>query len=219
MLDIILFAIPLGLTLSVLVGPVFFILIQTSITKGTRAALMLDVGVVLSDIFYIAIAFYSSKQLLQDLEDTPSLFLIGGAVIFVYGLSSVIKKDKVEYQGISTSKYDYLGLIAKGFFLNVINIGVLIFWLGAMVIAGHQLNFEPLDTTVYFGTVIATYLVIDFIKIALAKEFKKKLTDERLFKVKRVIGLILMGFGIILSMKAFVDVEEIKVLFNNFFNL
>ncbi len=217
MLDVILFAIPLGLTLSVLVGPVFFILIQTSITKGARAALVLDAGVVLADIFYIAIAFYSSKQLLQDLEDTPSLFLIGGAVIFVYGLSSVVKKDHIEYKGISTKKSDYLGLIAKGFFLNVINIGVLIFWLGSMVIAGHQLHFEPVSTTVYFGTVIATYLIIDLIKIALAKEFKKKLTDELLNKVKKYIGLILMFFGIVLSMKAFISEEEILALIKNVF--
>jgi len=217
MLDVILFAIPLGLTLSVLVGPVFFILIQTSITKGARAALVLDIGVVLADIFYIAIAFYSSKQLLQDLEDTPSLFLIGGAVIFVYGLSSVVKKDHIEYKGISTKKSDYLGLIAKGFFLNVINIGVLIFWLGSMVIAGHQLHFEPVSTTIYFGTVITTYLIIDLIKIALAKEFKKKLTDELLNKVKKYIGLILMFFGIILSMKAFISGEDIIALVKNIF--
>ncbi|MEN8138056.1 MAG: LysE family transporter [Bacteroidota bacterium] len=212
MLDIILFAIPLGLTLSILVGPVFFILIETSITKGARAALMLDVGVVLSDIFYIAIAFFSSKQLLKDLEDTPSLFLIGGAVIFVYGLRSVVKKDHIEYENVSEKKSDYFGLILKGFFLNVINIGVLIFWLGSMVIAGHKMKFDTADTSLYFGTVIATYLVIDIIKIALAKEFKKKLTDELLYKVKKTIGFILMGFGIVLSMRAFVTKEDMKFL-------
>ena len=217
MLDIILFAIPLGLTLSILVGPVFFILIETSITKGARAALMLDVGVVLSDIFYIAIAFFSSKQLLQDLKDTPSLFLIGGAVIFVYGLSSAIKKDHIEYQSIKEKKTDYFGLILKGFFLNIINIGVLIFWLGSMVIAGHKLNFDTLNTTIYFASVIITYLVIDLIKIALAKEFKKNLTDELLHKVKKTIGFILMGFGIILSMKAFISEEEIISFINGIF--
>jgi len=218
MLDVILFAIPLGLTLSVLVGPVFFILIQTSITKGARSALILDAGVVLADIFYIAIAFFSSKQLLADLEDTPSLFLIGGAVIFVFGLSSAIKKDKIDYQGVTINKTDFLGLMAKGFFLNVINIGVLIFWLGAMVIAGHQLHFEPVATTVYFGTVIATYLIIDIIKIVLAKEFKKKLTDEVLDKVKKAIGIILMFFGIVLSMKAFISDKEIEMVIHNIFN-
>jgi len=132
-------------------------------------------------------------------------------------LSSVVKREHIEYKGISTKKSDYLGLIAKGFFLNVINIGVLIFWLGSMVIAGHQLHFEPVSTTVYFGTVITTYLIIDLIKIALAKEFKKKLTDELLNKVKKYIGLILMFFGIILSMKALISGEEIIALVKNIF--
>ncbi|MCK5781714.1 MAG: LysE family transporter [Flavobacteriales bacterium] len=217
MLDIVIFAIPLGLTLSILVGPVFFVLIETSITKGARAALALDIGVVLSDVFYIAIAFFSSKQLLQDLEDTPSLFLIGGSVIFVYGLSSVIKKDHIEYESIKEKKTDYLGLILKGFFLNVINIGVLIFWLGSMVIAGHKMNFDTTNTAIYFTAVIATYLVVDFIKIALAKEFKKNLTDERLYSIKKTIGFILMGFGIVLSMKAFVSEEDIMNIVNTIF--
>lgn len=210
MFEIILYAIPLGLTLSVLVGPVFFILIETSITKGARAALILDIGVILADVFYIAIAFYSSKQLLEDLKDTPSLFLIGGAVIFAYGLQNVIKKDRVKYEKVSIKKSDFFGLVAKGFFLNVINIGVLIFWLGAMVIAGHKLKFDTVDTSIYFGSVIGTYLIIDLIKIALAKEFKKKLTDEVLNNVKKIIGFILMSFGIILSMKAFVTAEMIQ---------
>lgn len=218
MLDVILLAIPLGLTLSLLVGPVFFILIETSITKGARAAIALDIGVILSDIFYILIAFYSSKQLLQDLEDTPSLFLIGGAVVFAYGLQNAIKKSHIEYENVEVKKSDFFGLIFKGFFLNIINVGVLIFWIGAMVIAGHNLDFDPYNTTVYFTTVIATYLIIDLIKIALAKEFKKKLTDELLHKIKRTIGFILMGFGVLLSLKPYVTDEIISDIVSYFTN-
>ncbi|MCK5824148.1 MAG: LysE family transporter [Ichthyobacteriaceae bacterium] len=212
MLEVILYAIPLGLTLSVLVGPVFFVLIETSITKGARAAFALDAGVIIADIFYIAISFFSSKQLLQDLNETPSLFLIGGAVIFVYGLRNAIKKDKIVYEKVEETKTNYLALMLKGFFLNIINLGVLIFWLGAMVIAGHKLEFDPHKTSVYFATVIITYLLIDFVKISLAKEFKKKLTNEVLFKIKKVIGIILMIFGIIISLKAFISNEQIMSL-------
>ena len=38
-------AIGIGFLLSVMVGPVFFVLLETSITKGIRAALALDIGV------------------------------------------------------------------------------------------------------------------------------------------------------------------------------
>ncbi|MEY3438093.1 MAG: hypothetical protein RL265_678, partial [Bacteroidota bacterium] len=44
-----------------MIGPVFFVLLETSIRKGARAALALDLGVLLSDLVYILIAyvFYS----------------------------------------------------------------------------------------------------------------------------------------------------------------
>jgi threonine/homoserine/homoserine lactone efflux protein len=36
-----------------MIGPVFFILLETSIIKGFRAALVFDLGVVLGDVFLL----------------------------------------------------------------------------------------------------------------------------------------------------------------------
>ena len=49
----ILTAIPLGIFLSFLIGPVFFVLLETSAVKGFRAALVFDLGVVFADIVFI----------------------------------------------------------------------------------------------------------------------------------------------------------------------
>jgi len=46
----------MGLGLSFSFGPVFFILIQTSIDKGWRESLIFDAGVLISDLIIIAIA-------------------------------------------------------------------------------------------------------------------------------------------------------------------
>ncbi len=46
-------AISIGFFLSFVLGPVFFVLIETSITKGFRAAISLDLGVVLADVFLL----------------------------------------------------------------------------------------------------------------------------------------------------------------------
>ena len=51
MINDILAGLPWGLFLCFMVGPVFFILLETSITKGFRAAIVFDFGVVLGDIF------------------------------------------------------------------------------------------------------------------------------------------------------------------------
>lgn len=86
-------AIPLGFLLSFMVGPVFFVLLETSATKGFRAGLALDLGVVLADIFFLVIAYFSSFQLLENLSNQPGLYVFGGVILLVYGLTTFFRSD------------------------------------------------------------------------------------------------------------------------------
>ena len=43
-------AILIGIGLSFIIGPVFFMLIQTSILKGVKAAVAFNMGVILGDV-------------------------------------------------------------------------------------------------------------------------------------------------------------------------
>jgi threonine/homoserine/homoserine lactone efflux protein len=60
MIEDILLAIPLGILLCFMIGPVFFVLLETAAIKGFRAALVFDAGVVSADLVFIAIAYFSS---------------------------------------------------------------------------------------------------------------------------------------------------------------
>ena len=62
MINDILAGIPWGIFLSFMIGPVFFILLETSIIKGFRAALVFDLGVVSGDIVFIGIAYLGSYR-------------------------------------------------------------------------------------------------------------------------------------------------------------
>ena len=53
MLEDIQAAIPLGFFLSFMIGPVFFVLLETSALKGFRAAIVFDLGVILADILFL----------------------------------------------------------------------------------------------------------------------------------------------------------------------
>jgi threonine/homoserine/homoserine lactone efflux protein len=88
MINDILSGIPWGLFLSFMIGPVFFILLETSIIKGFRAALVFDLGVVLGDVFFIAVAYLGSYRLIQSLQDKPALFIFGGILMLAYGIIS-----------------------------------------------------------------------------------------------------------------------------------
>ena len=206
-------AILIGFFLSFMIGPVFFMLIQTSIIKGARAALSFDLGVVLGDIVFILIAYYGSKSLLEEIKDDPRLFWIGGFILLVYGLVTYLDKSQKRIIQDETlvlpEKTNYKKLFLKGFFLNFINVGVLAFWLGLIVVVGTNFQMNPSKIFNYFSVIIASYFITDIGKILLAKQLIKKLTPALTYKVKRAMGIMLMIFGIVLILKGFIPNEKL----------
>ena len=201
MIQDILSAIPWGILLAFTIGPVFFVLLETSILKGFRAALVFDLGVVCGDIVFILIAYFSTSSILEKLKDDPGLFLFGGIIMISFGLISFLK-DKKEFKKKKEDNIDedivpqknYLKLFIKGFFLNFINIGVLGFWLGIIIIFGPKLNMETNRIIVFISTILLSYLLVDVLKIQLAKKLKSKLTPYNIYKIKRIISVVRRQF-------------------------
>ncbi|MDO6595835.1 LysE family transporter [Oceanihabitans sp. 2_MG-2023] len=212
MLDAILTAIPFGIILSFTIGPVFFVLLETSATKGIKSALIFDSGVILADIFFIIVAFYSTNKLLEKVKDDPSFLIFGGVLLTAYGLISFIKTSKSfreivrEYHRVEFKK-DYGKLFIKGFLLNFINIGVLLGWLGFIVI-GNSLTENTKQLQIFLGTILLVYFLVDLLKIVAAKTLKNKLTPRRIFKTKKIVALVILGFGILLLVQGFFPKEK-----------
>ena len=203
--------IPLGILLAFVVGPVFFVVLETAALRGIKPALVLDLGVVTADAFFLTIAYFSSFQLLDNLNNQPGLFVFGGAVLSVYGLVLIFKKEAPHENDQKPSSGDYFTLFAKGFLLNIINIGVLVFWLGVVIVVGPTMDNDPSRLGVFFGTVLTTYLTVDFFKILLAKQLKSKLTPTRVTRIKKGIGLLLVASGVFLMVKGFLPQEALPL--------
>lgn len=210
-------AIPLGFLLAFLVGPVFFVLLETAALKGFRAAFIFDIGVVIADMTFIFIAYFSTNQLLAKLKDDPALFIFGGMLLSMYGVISFlrVKNNKLEddeHPTVVMSKRNYLGLMVKGFLLNFINIGVLGFWLVILISAGPALDMNPDRLLVFFAGILGTYLMVDIIKILLAKKLRSKLTASRISIIKRSISVLMFIFGMVLISKGMFPnkIEELE---------
>ncbi len=78
-------AIPLGFLLSFMIGPVFFVLLETSALKGFRAALSFNIGVIIADTLFIIAAYFSSYQLLENLSNQPGLYVSGALFCWFTG--------------------------------------------------------------------------------------------------------------------------------------
>ena len=208
-------ALLIGFFMAFMIGPVFFMLLQTSILKGARAAIVFDLGVVFGDLTFILIAYYGSRSLLEKIKDDPRLFVLGGVVLIIYGLITYFdkenKKDALENSNIMNVpiRNNYLKLFIKGYFLNFINIGVLGFWLGTVLVIGPSLKMNQTAIFSYFGTILIGYFVTDLGKIFLAKKLKSKMTPTVIYKIKKIMGLLLIICGVFLILNGFIPNDKI----------
>jgi len=163
-----------GFFLAFMVGPVFFVLLETSATKGIKAGIIFDLGVILADVIFITISFYGSFTLLNSIKDDPKLFFIGGMILFTYGLITFIKEKKrkiiLDPKLVVIEKTSLFGLFIKGFLLNFINIGVLGFWLAIVVVVSTNVGMNTQRVFWYFTTILIAYFITDLGKIILAKQ-------------------------------------------------
>jgi len=213
-MDYIFQAIGIGFLLSVMVGPVFFILLETSITKGVRASLFLDLGVFISDVIYILFAFIFAAQIKGFTNDASNnnfiLGIIGGVLFVGYGIYTLFSKSKNEVspksKSITSKNSDSLVLGIKGFMLNFANPAVLFYWIG-IIAQGNQITDKdhPGQLIIFVSLVLLTYFAMDVLKILGAKKLRPLVTGALLLALNRLIGIIFTVIGVFLILKQFVD--------------
>ncbi|WP_285269656.1 LysE family translocator [Kaistella rhinocerotis] len=204
MIELILSAVGLGIMLSlVFIGPIFFLLIETSFCRGPRHAIALDLGVIAADILCIAAAFFASGDLVQLIDKHPGFYRITALIILVYAIYMMVSKTKMHLPGEEKLiSQNYFRTFLNGFFFNILNIGVVLFWLVTVISVRNA--YPDLDEfLLYMALVVATYLFIDFIKIYLAKQFHYKLTDILATRIRNVVGFILLIFSVFIFMQSF----------------
>ncbi|MFT5820323.1 MAG: threonine/homoserine/homoserine lactone efflux protein [Crocinitomix sp.] len=210
MIEIIFGGIGYGLLLSIMVGPAFFILIETSITKGVRSALYLDLGVLISDLVYVTIAFLFFQEVHELMESENRYFLkvIGGAAFVVFGITNLMKAKKPKLlpktklgDAKDLKASNHLMMVLKGFMINALNPGVLFYWLTMMSLlpeVSDELNLSNVYVQViYITLILITFFSIDILKIIGAKKLKEFLTPAWIRVVNLVLGSILMLFGLL----------------------
>jgi threonine/homoserine/homoserine lactone efflux protein len=212
-MDIVFHAFTIGLLLSLIPGPVFFVLLENSITKGIRSALAIDLGVMLSDIVYIllSVLFVDQINTLLTGKNKELFDILGGLIFIAFGLFNLFKKSKMhngdqELEEVtekyhlkeSTDPKKNFGLmIAKGFLLNFANPLVIFYWLSMASVAKRE---SPDDSNgflfLYLGIILTTFIAFDIIKIFTAKKIRNLVTVQLLNRLNKFIGSVFIAFGL-----------------------
>lgn len=204
MFELILSAIGLGFMLSlVFIGPIFFLLIETSFTRGPKHALALDFGVITADLLCIVAAYYASADIVNLIDKHPGFYRITSILILSYGIIMMVTKTKMHLPGEEKIiSQNYFKTFLNGFLLNLLNVGVILFWL--VTVIGVRNQYPDTETLIlYLAIVIATYLLIDFAKIFLAKQFHYKLTQKLANNIRKGVGVVLIIFSFFIFLQSF----------------
>ena len=196
-----------GFLLSFLLGPAFFVLIETSIKKGFKSAVFLDIGILLSDAIYLLASLFVAEKINSWLNENSYIKYIAGSIFILLGLISIYRNysnlktennQSNNLSGVETNTDSMVypfQLIIKGLGLNAINPGVLVFWIAACTYATNELNFEGIQLMYYFGTTLITMFSIDLLKIYFSSKLKTTLTNKTISILGISIGCLLIFFG------------------------
>jgi threonine/homoserine/homoserine lactone efflux protein len=197
-MDIISKGIVSGLVLALMIGPVFFTIIQTSIERGFSNGVFVAIGVSISDAMYILIAYFGLTQFLSNPDVRLYMAYVGGAVLLAFGVYYLFVKSrklgKVDYGSLPAKSWRRLAM--KGFIINGLTPTVFFFWLGVVSVAttefGYQTNTQALT---YFAAIVATVFITDVIKAKLADKLRLVMTPWFIQLMNIVLGIVLVVFA------------------------
>ena len=178
-----------------MIGPVFFTLIQTSIERGFLSGVFVALGVSLSDVVYIVVAYFGVASHFEDAAFKNYLAHVGGAILVVFGLFSIIKKPKNKQEAKTQDSGNYFKSLLKGFVVNGLSPFVPIFWIGAVSLASVEHNFSSSGLVTFFAIVLGTVLTTDIAKAYLADKLRNLITQRFLRIMNIVVGIVLILFG------------------------
>lgn len=183
-----------GTILSLPFGPVGLYCMEKTLVEGKREGFSTALGMVTSDIVYGLIAFFFVNQAEAFiLKNELFLKAIVGVCLIILGIKKlsspvVIKKvDKVNEYSIQN--------FLTGFFLsglNVAGIVTIIFIYTLLSVVGGADNYFLLAAGIGTAGVVSW-----IINVQVLTHFKKRITEDLIVKLSKIVSFIILTFGII----------------------
>jgi threonine/homoserine/homoserine lactone efflux protein len=191
----------LGLTLAVLLGPLFVVLIETSMRYGARSGLMVGSGIWFSDILFFLSSYAFVNQISHLAKDVTFHYWVGklgGFLLITIGFYKLFKPELPKSENMSSRTLRNVGFFGKGFLINTLNPFTFVFWfgiIGSRILAPSENNYGIILTCL---TILFVIITTDLTKILGAKWISKRVQSTFMKRVNIMAALVLVLAGLVL---------------------
>jgi threonine/homoserine/homoserine lactone efflux protein len=138
---------------------------------------------------------------MQPISHNVAFKLVAAAAFLFFGLTYFLRKPSETVKPLAGKGAAVL--LIKGFAINTLNPGVLVFWFATMTFVVTIMKLTGIQILYYFTATLLTVISFDVLKIIFSAKLRRLVTDDIMSKLFRVTGVILMAFGIFVIIKAF----------------
>ena len=196
MSEIVMYGFLTGMVMSMMLGTVFFALVQNSIDYGFRTGVFISIGVIASDVILITLSWFNTELIPKGGTTDLVVRICGAVFLLLYGLSNLLKKEKAAYP--KTENKQLLKYMSMGLLLNILNPGNYIGWLAITTQLKTVARYEVPKAALYFAGALGAIFLMECLIAWSASFLKPYITEQFLRLVNRLIGVLFIAFGIAL---------------------
>lgn len=177
------------------IGPTFFAILQSSLSKGFVAGAATALGISVCDISYATLASMGLSQLVENESFRWWLALIGGVLLFVFGVISMVRKPEMATIADEGDKGGLGKYFLKGVLINGINPFVVIFWMGIIGMTTVNWGYSGWEQHLFIIGMLSMILSTDMLKSFLANRLRIWITMKRIALINKIVGAALVLFS------------------------
>ncbi len=194
-----------GMSLSILLGPIFVALTQTSLSAGWKAGIWVGIGIWISDLVVILGSYFFTSQFREMTTNPQYPFwsaVIGGSILSIVGIMTFVSSPKPVTENPETKKWMKSGYFGKGFAVNFFNPFTFFFWFTLMHTYGSLQKTTSYEIVILFTTILATIILTDSAKVLAAAWISHKMSPRIIQITRQIAGLVIFGAGIAIVLKS-----------------
>jgi threonine/homoserine/homoserine lactone efflux protein len=193
----------LGVIISAMIGPVFFLILQISISKGVFAGLLAGIGSLLSDVIILIFCMSGLNLAGPGIFSEKWIGLVGVFIIAFTGLAIIfapkLKHVTAPFTNFSAPVSTTMAFV-QGFSINTFNPFVFVFWTGVAGMIKERYDGYG-NTYIFMAGLFASISILNVLKVVLPHRVKILLTPKILYSISLLCGTALVLFASILGFR------------------